>query len=71
MIQNHLNSQDPSIRYEIELPGEDGLLPFLNTKVKLNDSEFVETGSYTKPANIGLMLNAKFHHPEHVLRTDK
>ena len=41
-IQNHLNSQEPSIRYEIELPGKDGFLPFLNTKVKVNDSGLVE-----------------------------
>ena len=67
-IQNHLNSQEPSIRYEIELPGKDGFLPFLNTKVKVNDSGLVETGWYTKPANKGLMLNAKSHHPEHVKR---
>ena len=57
MIQNYLNSQEPSIRYEIELPGEDGFLPFLNTKFKVNESGFVETGCYTKPANKGLMLN--------------
>ena len=67
-IQNHLHSQEPSIRYEIELPGKDGFLPFLNTKVKVNDSGLVETGWYTKPANKGLMLNAKSHHPEHVKR---
>ena len=65
-IQNHLNCQEPSICYEIELPGEDGFLPFLNTKVRVNDSGIVETGWYTKPANKGLMLNAKSHHPEHI-----
>ena len=69
MIQNHLNSQDPSTCYEIELPGEDGFLPFLNIKVKVNDSGFVEIGWYTKPANKGLVLNAKSHHPEHVKRS--
>ena len=62
MIQNHLNSQQPIIRYEIELPGEDGFLPFLNTKVKVNDSGFVETDWYKKPAHKVLMLNAKPHH---------
>ena len=65
-IQNHLNSQDSSICYEIELPGEDGFLPFLNTKVKVNDSGIVEIGWYTKPAIKGLMLNAKSNHPDHV-----
>ena len=68
MIQNHLNSQEPSIRYEIELPGEDGFLPFLNTKVKVNESGFVETGWYTKPAIKGLMLNANSNHPDHAKR---
>ena len=32
----------------------------------MNDSGIVETGWYTKPANQGLMLNAKSHHPEHI-----
>ena len=35
----------------------------------MNDYGLVETGWYTKPANKGLMLNAKSHHPEHVKRT--
>ena len=48
--------QDPSIQFEIELPGEDGFLPFLNTKIKVNDSGTIETGWYTKPANKGLIL---------------
>jgi hypothetical protein len=61
LIQNHLNSQYSSIRYEIELPGEDGFLPF-----PMNDSGIVEFGWYTKPANKGLMLNAKSNHPDHV-----
>ena len=67
-IQNVLNSQDPSIQFEIQLPIEDGFLPFLNTKIKVNDSGTVETGWYTKPANKGLMLNAKSHHPEQIKR---
>ena len=29
-------------------------------------TEIVETGWYTKPANKGLMLNEKSHHPEHM-----
>ena len=65
-IQNKLNSQDPAIRFEIELPDDNGFLPFLNTKIKVNESGIVETGWYTKPANKGLMLNEKSHHPEHM-----
>ena len=67
-IQDKLNSQDPSIRFEIELPGEDGFLPFLNTKVKVKESGTVEMGWHTKSANKGIMLNAKSHHPEQVKR---
>ncbi len=67
-IQNVLNSQDPSIQFEIELSNEDDFLPFLNTKIKVNHSGTVETGWYTKPANKGLMLNAKSHHPEQIMR---
>ena len=68
-IQNVLNSQDPSIQFEIELHSEDGLLPFLNIKIKVNDQWTIETGWYTKPANEGLMLNEKSHHPEEVKKT--
>ena len=45
-IQNKLNSQDPAIRFEIELPDVDGFLPFLNTKIKVNESRCVETGYF-------------------------
>ena len=65
-IQNKLNSQDPAIHFEIELPDKDGFLPFLNTKIKVNESGIVETGWYTKSANKGLMLNKKSNHPEHM-----
>ena len=54
-IQNKLNSQDPAICFEIELPDDNGFLPFLNTKIKVNESGIVETGWYTKPANKGLI----------------
>jgi hypothetical protein len=67
-IQDKLNSQDTSIPFEIELPGEDGFLPFLNTKVKVNESGTVETGWQTKSANKGIMLNEKSHHPEKIKR---
>ena len=65
-VQDQLNSQEPSFRFEIELPGEDGFLPFLNTKLKVNESGTVDSGWYTKRANKGLMINAKSHHPEHI-----
>ena len=60
-IQNKLNSSDPAIRSEIELPGDDGFLPFLNTKIKVNESGIVETGWYAEPASKGLVLNEKSH----------
>ncbi len=65
-IQNKLNSQDPAIHFEIELPDKDGFLPFLNTKIKVNESGIVETGWYTKSANKSLTLNKKSNHPEHM-----
>ena len=63
-IQNKLNSQDPAIRFEIELPDDDDFLPFLSTKIKVIESGIVETGWYTKPANKGLMINERSRHPE-------
>ena len=68
MIQHHLNSHDPLIQFEIELPEQDGFLPYLNTKIKANTSGEVERGWYTNPAKKGFMLNAKSHHPEYIKR---
>ena len=68
MIQHHLNCQDSAVQFKIELPCEDGFLPFLNTKSKVNASGVVETGWHTKSANKGLMLNVRSHHSEHVKR---
>ena len=65
-IQIKLNSQDPAIHFEIELPNKDGFLLFLNTKIKVNESGTVETGWHTKLANKGLILNKKSNHPEHM-----
>ena len=61
-IQNALTAQDPSIQFEIELPDKDGFLPFLNTKIKVNNNGTVETEWYTK----GLILNANSHRPEQI-----
>ena len=65
-IHNKLNSQDLAIRFEIELSDDDRFLPFLNTKIIVNESGIIEARWYTKPANNGLMLNEKSHHPENI-----
>ena len=63
-IQGILNAQHPSIKFEIELPDEEGYLPFLNTKLRVNPDGTLDTAWYTKQANKGIMIHALSHHPK-------
>ena len=63
-IQEILNAQDPSIKFEIELPDEEGYLPFLNTKLRVKPDGTLDTAWYTKQANKGVMIHALSHHPK-------
>jgi hypothetical protein len=57
-IQNHLN-KDSSIRYEIELPGEDGF-PFLNT----NELISIEYKEYVK--YLGVLIDENLTWKYHI-----
>jgi hypothetical protein len=63
-IQEILNAQDPSIKFEIELPDEEGYLPFLNTKLRVKPDGTLDTAWYTKQANKGITIHASSHHPK-------
>jgi DNA-binding FrmR family transcriptional regulator len=63
-IQEILNAQDPSIKFEIELPDEEGYQPFLNTKLRVKPDGTLDTAWYTKQANKGVMIHALSHHPK-------
>ena len=65
-IQEILNAQDPSIKFEIESgrSDEEGYLPFLNTKLRVKPDGTLDTAWYTKQANKGIMIHASSHHPK-------
>ena len=58
-----MNQEHKTIKFEMELPGEDGFLPLLDTQIKINERGEVERKLYSKAANKGLFLNFESHHP--------
>ena len=58
-----MNSKHPTLRFELEAPGAAGFLPILDVKIKINVDGSMELKLYTKPANKGITLNYRSHHP--------
>ena len=58
----NLNSQDPSIKFTVENPHNDGFVPFLNTKVRIRHGN-TELSWYKKPASKNVLLHARSGHP--------
>ena len=62
----HLNSKHGSIKFELELPLEDGYLPILDTAVKINADGSVAYRLHTKPASKHITLHHDAHQPDSV-----
>ena len=58
-----MNSKHPTLRFELEAPDAAGFLPILDLKIKINVDGSMERKLYTKPANKGITLNYRSHHP--------
>ena len=58
-----MNSKHPTLRFELEAPDAAGFLPILDVKIKINVDGSMERKLYTKPANKGITLNYRSHHP--------
>ena len=58
-----MNSKHPTLRFELEAPDAAGFLPILDVEIKINVDGSMERKLYTKPANKGITLNYRSHHP--------
>ena len=68
MLLQSLNSKHGSIKFELELPLDDGHLPILDTTVKINADGSVAHRLYTKPASKRITLHYDSHHPDSIKR---
>ena len=59
----YLNSKHDTIKFEMELPDQDGYLPILDIKMKVEEDGRISRRLYVKAANKGLMLNFRSHQP--------
>ena len=62
----YLNSKHTSIKFELELPSDDGYLPILDTAIKINQDGSLSYRLYTKPASKQITLHHDSHHPDSV-----
>ena len=53
---DHINSIDIHIKFTLEIE-QDGLLPFLDTAIILNDDASIDTRLYRKPTHTNQNLN--------------
>ena len=67
-ILTYLNEQHPTIKFEMELPDNNGYLPILDIKLNIDQDGNIHHKLYTKPASKGITLNFHSHHPSSVKR---
>ena len=65
MVTN-LNDKHKTIKFELELPSEDGYLPLLDTAIKINPDGSTTFRMHTKGASKKITLHHESHHPESV-----
>ena len=64
----YLNSRHPTIKFEMELPSEEGFLPLLDIAVQIDETGKFQRKLFTKKANKGIVLNFSSHQPASVKR---
>ena len=62
MIHKRLNSFNQNIKFTMEVPEEDGFLPFLNMKLKITNGEVCYKW-YKKPASANILIHTRSAHP--------
>ena len=59
----YLNTQHPTIKFELDTPQVDRFLRILDVEFKIEEDGTIKRQLYTKPANKGISLHAHSHHP--------
>ena len=65
----YLNSKHQTIQFEMELPDNEGFLPILDIKIRINENGEIERKLFAKAANKGITLHFNSHHPRATKRT--
>ena len=61
-LLHYINSQDPSIQFTVEEPGDNGSAPFLDTRVTQGSNNTIHTKVYRKPTHTNQYLNWDSNH---------
>ena len=59
----HLNPVDPYIKFTMESSGNDGSIPFMETRFPLNTDHYIQTSVYRKPTLTDHYLHWKLNTP--------
>ena len=59
---NHLNSVDPYVKFTMEAPGNDGSIPFLDSKFSTNSDHTIQISVYIKPTHTDGYLDCNSNH---------
>ena len=65
--KDYLNSQQPTIRFTMEIE-KDNTIPFLDTSVSRDSNSLLTTSVYRKPTHTDQYLAYDSHHPQSVKR---
>ena len=55
-LLEYLNNCHPTIKFDLETPDESGLLPILDTKIKIQEDGTLSTKIFTKTSNKGITI---------------
>ena len=61
-ILPYLNEQHPTIKFEMEVPDDNGYLAILDIKLNIDQDGNIDHTLYTKPASKGITPNFHSHH---------
>ena len=62
-ILNYLNKKHSTIKFEMDLPNNDGYLPILDIQLKINPDGTIQYKPFTKKASKNITLHFQSHHP--------